>query len=183
MLAKMLVGEPPQTLVVAKSALFRFRLSAKTAHAPLLLLSPRNPLRWACAGPPIGCVPMLTLRAFTSGQNVPKQKCRGTAKSCSLADRKMWKVFSNIRTGHIIILPPQKTRLETLANRAFFRANVHTSALFFKVFPIAENTADSPPIRTPRTRRSFRCLLRGGCCFVRDLFHHALIGTVGKVHK
>ena len=51
MLAKMLVGEPPQTLVVAKSALFRFRLATKTAHAPLLLLSPRNPLRWVCAGP------------------------------------------------------------------------------------------------------------------------------------
>ena len=32
----------PQTLVVAKSALFRFRLAAKTAHAPLLLLSPQN---------------------------------------------------------------------------------------------------------------------------------------------
>ena len=35
----------------------------------------------------------------------------------------------------------------------------------------------------PRTRRSFRCLLRGGCCWMGDLFHHALIGTVGKVHK
>ena len=49
--AKTLVGEPPQTLVVAKSALFRFRLAAKTARASLLL-SPRNPLRWACAGTP-----------------------------------------------------------------------------------------------------------------------------------
>ena len=35
------------TFVVAKSALLRFRLTAKTAHAPLLLLSKSNPLRWA----------------------------------------------------------------------------------------------------------------------------------------
>ena len=96
---------------------------------------------------------------------------------------KMWKVFSNIRAGYIIILPPQKPRLETLANRAVFGLNVHTSALLFKVSPIAKNTADPPPIRTPRTRRFVRCLLRGGCFFVRELFHHTLIGTVGKVHK
>jgi hypothetical protein len=34
-------------LVVAKSAQLRFRLTAKTALAPLLLLSKPNPLRWA----------------------------------------------------------------------------------------------------------------------------------------
>ncbi len=32
----------PKPLVVAKSALIRFRLTAKTAHAPLLLLSPQS---------------------------------------------------------------------------------------------------------------------------------------------
>ena len=39
--------------VVAKSACLRFRLTAKTALAPLLLLSNANPLRWALRwGPP-----------------------------------------------------------------------------------------------------------------------------------
>ena len=39
--------------VVAKSACLRFRLTAKTAPAPLLLLSNANPLRWALRwGPP-----------------------------------------------------------------------------------------------------------------------------------
>lgn len=56
------------------------------------------------------------------GTKCPKVEMPGNSKNCSPADRKMWKVFSNIRTGHIIILPPQKPRLETLANRAFFRA-------------------------------------------------------------
>ena len=65
----------------------------------------------------------------------------------------------------------------------FFGLNVHTSPLLFEVFPVAENTDDPLPIRTPRTRRSFRCLLRSGCFWMVDLFHHALIGTVGKVHK
>ena len=45
-------GCAPLRVVVAKSALFRFRLTAKTAHAPLLLLSPHDPLRWARAGAP-----------------------------------------------------------------------------------------------------------------------------------
>ena len=78
-LTKTLVGEPPQTLV-AMYALFRFRLTAKTARTLLLLLSPRNPLHWACAGA-IGCGPVLTLRALILGQNVPKQKGQGTAKT------------------------------------------------------------------------------------------------------
>ena len=34
-------------LVVAKSTPLRFRLAAKTAFVPLLLLFPANPLRWA----------------------------------------------------------------------------------------------------------------------------------------
>ena len=38
--------------VVAKSACLRFRLTAKTALAPLLLLSNANPLRWALRGGP-----------------------------------------------------------------------------------------------------------------------------------
>ena len=40
-------GGPGLSLVVAKSACLRFRLSAKAAPAPLLLLSKPNPLRWA----------------------------------------------------------------------------------------------------------------------------------------
>ena len=39
-------------IVVAKSAELRFRLTAKTAPAPLLLLSQRGPLRWARFGSP-----------------------------------------------------------------------------------------------------------------------------------
>ena len=39
-------------LVVAKSAQLRFRLMAKIALAPLLLLSPPKPLRWVLAEPP-----------------------------------------------------------------------------------------------------------------------------------
>ena len=52
-----------------------------------------------------------------------------------------------------------------------------TRAFFYG---LGYNDAD---IEKPRTRRSFRCLLRGGGCFVRDLFLHMLVGTVGKVHK
>ena len=40
----------PRWLVVAKSACLRFRLTAKTAPASLLLLFPANPLRWASPG-------------------------------------------------------------------------------------------------------------------------------------
>ena len=40
----------PLMHVVAKSAQLHFRLTAKIAFAPLLLLSPPNPLRWASAG-------------------------------------------------------------------------------------------------------------------------------------
>ena len=45
-------GDPlcQQRRVVAKSAQLRFRLAAKTAFAPLLLLFPTNPLRWALLG-------------------------------------------------------------------------------------------------------------------------------------
>ena len=39
-------------IVVAKSAELRFRLTAKTAPAPLLLLSQSGPLRWARFGSP-----------------------------------------------------------------------------------------------------------------------------------
>ena len=48
---------------------------------------------------------------------------------------------------------------------------------------MAENTGDALPIRTPRTRRPFRGLLRGGLLITRDFLHHALIGAVGKIHK
>ena len=44
---------PCTVLVVAKSAKLRFRLTAKTAPAPLLRLSPPDPLRWVPAGTPI----------------------------------------------------------------------------------------------------------------------------------
>ena len=47
----------------------------------------------------------------------------------------------------------------------FFSPNVNTSALLFKAFLITENASNLPPIRTPRTRRSFRCLLRSGYIF------------------
>src|SRR5699024_2171415 len=40
----------PRRLVVAKSTRLRFRLVAKTALVPLLLLFPANPLRWASPG-------------------------------------------------------------------------------------------------------------------------------------
>ena len=40
----------PRRLVVAKSTPLRFRLAAKTAFVPLLLLFPANPLRWALPG-------------------------------------------------------------------------------------------------------------------------------------
>ena len=56
-------------------------------------------------------------------------------------------------------------------------------ALLFEVLSIAENTGDTLPIRTPRTRRSSRGLLRGGLLIVGDFFHYALIGAVGKIHK
>jgi len=86
---------------------------------------------WGASPNPVVCGPVLTLRALTLGQNVPKQKCRETAQNCSTADQKKWKVFSNIRAGHIIVLPPQKTRLETLENRAFFRTKwSHISPAF-----------------------------------------------------
>ena len=38
-------------VVLAKSAALCFRLTAKMRSAPLLVLSPRDPLRWARAGP------------------------------------------------------------------------------------------------------------------------------------
>ena len=40
----------PWRLVVAKSTPLRFRLAAKTAFVPLLLLFPANPFRWALPG-------------------------------------------------------------------------------------------------------------------------------------
>ena len=55
---------PTAARVVAKSAQFRFRpKAAKTPPAPLLLLSPPNPLRWASAGAPFFC--RLTLQSST----------------------------------------------------------------------------------------------------------------------
>ena len=44
---------PPDPLVLAKSAQLHFRLTAKISFAPLLVLSPQDPLRWALAGVPI----------------------------------------------------------------------------------------------------------------------------------
>ncbi len=41
-------------LVLAKSTSLYFRLAAKTRFVPLLVLSPRDPLRWARAGSPLG---------------------------------------------------------------------------------------------------------------------------------
>ena len=36
---------------------------------------------WGASPNPVGCGPVLTRRALTLGQNVPKQKRRGTAKT------------------------------------------------------------------------------------------------------
>jgi len=41
---------------------------------------PTQPASLGLRRDPIGCGPVLTLWALTLGQNVPKQKCRGTAK-------------------------------------------------------------------------------------------------------
>ena len=43
----------PGPLVLAKSAQLHFRLTAKIPFAPLLVLSPQDPLRWALAGAPV----------------------------------------------------------------------------------------------------------------------------------
>ena len=81
-------------------------------------------------------------------------------------------------------ITPSKTEAGNPCKQGVFSGKMSThQSCFFKVLPVAEKTADPLPIRTPRTRRSFRCLLRGGCFWMGDLFHHALIGTVGKVHK
>ena len=128
---------------------------------------------WGASLNPAVCGAVLTLRALTLGHFVPKAEMLGNSKSCSPAGWKMWKVFSNIRAGHIIILPLKNRGWKPLQIGRFFGLNVHTSALLFKVFPIAENTTDPSPIRTPRTRRSFRCLLRGGGCFVGSLSSYA----------
>ena len=48
--------------VVAKSACLRFRLTAKTAPASLLLLSNANPLRWALRWGPPSAAYMIRLR-------------------------------------------------------------------------------------------------------------------------
>ena len=118
------------------------------------------------------------------GTKCPKAEMPGNSTKLLPGRSKMWKVFSNTHAGHIIVLPPLKKRgWEPLKTGRFFGLNGHTSALLFKAFPVTENTGNPPPIRTPRTRRSFRCLLRYGCFCMGDLFHHALIGTVGKVHK
>lgn len=61
--------------------------------------------------------------------------------------------------------------------------NANILALLFEVLSVAENTGNPPPIRTPRTRRSFRGLLWGELLITRDFFHYALIGAVGKIHK
>ena len=81
---------------------------------------PTQPASLGLRRDPIGCGPVLMLRALTLGQNVPKQKRRGTAQNCSPVNQKMWKVVSNIGAGHINILPPQRLRPKTLANRALF---------------------------------------------------------------
>ena len=54
----------PRRLVVAKSACLRFRLTAKTAPASLLLLSNANPLRWALRWGPPSAAYMIRLRGL-----------------------------------------------------------------------------------------------------------------------
>ena len=55
--AKRLYGAKRRPVVVAKSALFHFRRRVEMKHASLLLLSPHNPLCWACVGAPLNGAP------------------------------------------------------------------------------------------------------------------------------
>ena len=55
--AKRLYGAKRRPIVVAKSALFHFRRRVEMKHASLLLLSPHNPLCWACVGAPLNGPP------------------------------------------------------------------------------------------------------------------------------
>ena len=50
--------------ICAKSAVLRFRLPAKTPPAPLLLLFPRHPLRWAAVGALFAQSPRFSVSAF-----------------------------------------------------------------------------------------------------------------------
>ena len=112
----------------------------------------------------------------------PKEKNRGTAQTVPRCVR-CGKHFAKLRVRKSYYHHHQNRCRKPLQIGPFFSPNVNTSALLFKAFLITENASNLPPIRTPRTRRSFRCLLRSGYIFMRNLFHHALIGTVGKVHK
>ena len=57
---KQALGEQSSTLVVTSSASFVFALRAKSAVAPLLLLSPANPLALGFAGAPKADSPLYT---------------------------------------------------------------------------------------------------------------------------
>ena len=88
--------------VVAKSACLRFRLAAKTAPAPLLLLSNAKPLRWALRwGPPsAACItdveslalPLLgaplLLRGSSTAQNLCGTRPAGRPPACGVMDIK-----------------------------------------------------------------------------------------------
>ena len=50
--AKWLVGAVPQSLVLANFISFASPRKWEGSLIALLVLSPRNPLRWACAGTP-----------------------------------------------------------------------------------------------------------------------------------
>jgi hypothetical protein len=49
---------------------------------------------WGASPNPVVCGPALTLRALTLGQNVPKQKYQGTAKTVPLQIRKCRKYLA-----------------------------------------------------------------------------------------
>ena len=134
---------------------------------------------WGTSPNPVSSGPV----GLNFGTKCPKAETPGNSAKLFPGRLKMWKVVSNIGVGHINILPLHQTRLKPLANRALFSSKCSHLRPALEMLPIAENTHNFPPIRTPRTRRSFRCLLRGRCFNMRDLFHHALIGTVRKVHK
>ena len=138
---------------------------------------------WGVSPNPVVCGPVLTLRSLTLGQKCPKVEMPGEQQKTVPRCVRCGKHFAKLRVRKSYYHHHQNRCRKPLQTGPFFSPNVNTSALLFKAFLITENASNLPPIRTPRTRRSFRCLLRSGYIFMRNLFHHALIGTVGKVHK
>ena len=116
------------------------------------------------------------------GTSCPKGKKRGTAQTVPRCIRCGKRFAKNMRTKKSDC-PLLKCSCKPLRIGSFFSPNVNISALLFQVFLITETTSDFPPIRTPRTKCSFRCLVWGGHFSMGDFFHHVFIGTVCIVHN